>query len=440
MTDASQPRLARGRMLPAGILATALFALLVFAPLASATSDPVASGTTTMTLNSGFTKYLKTFGITTSKISPTKLKGSKATFKVTGGALDPITGKGEVTLGGGLKFKAGKKSASVKAIVISTSKKALTGKVGGKKVKVATIAGWSFKRNGFGVNLTIKKLKLTSAGANALNKALGFSKGNPKPFLKNKLIGKAKAETQPSTVAVKSGNLMTLVTDSGTFKKLSDVEVKIPVSAPTTEPSLGTFAFPITGGTVGPTGTAGVVQSAGGLQLLQKLPLDETGTKFLETEINLNNVFVDLAAKTLTVEVVAKSNAESPSGSGKFPLNLGNLGRSSIADITIGGVVADPATRTVTITNAAAVLQPISAEVLEGFVAVYQAYYEGGFYAKFCFLATPNNCESAIPAEREAEQKAAKEKAAEEGKARVANDHIAAGNPLGTVSFTAQGE
>ncbi len=101
------------------------------------------------------------------------------TFTVTGGSLDPTTGLGEVTLGGGLKFKAGKKTATVKALVLNTSKKALTGKVGGKKVKIATVAGWTFARNGFGVNLTVKKLKLTGAGANALNKKLGFAKGNP---------------------------------------------------------------------------------------------------------------------------------------------------------------------------------------------------------------------------------------------------------------------
>ncbi len=63
MTDVSQPRMARGTMLSAGILAAALFALLAFAPFASAAPDPVASGTTTVTLNNGFTKYLKTFGI-----------------------------------------------------------------------------------------------------------------------------------------------------------------------------------------------------------------------------------------------------------------------------------------------------------------------------------------------------------------------------------------
>lgn len=157
-------------MLPVGVLAAALIALLAFAPFASAaTPNPLASGTTTMTLQKSFTNYLKTFGISVSKISPTKLSGGKATFKVTGGSLE-VNGKGTVNLGGGLKFKAGKLSAPVKGLVLDTNKKSLTGKVGGKKVKIATIAGWSSTRKGFGVNLTIKKVKLTNAGATQLNK------------------------------------------------------------------------------------------------------------------------------------------------------------------------------------------------------------------------------------------------------------------------------
>lgn len=422
MTDASQPRSARGKMLPAGILATAFIALLAFAPLASAASDPVGSGTTKVTLNGGWTNYLKTFGIKIQKIGNAKLKGKQVTFKNTGGSLDPTNGKGEVTLGGGLKFKAGKKTAKVNSLVLNTQKKALFAKVSGKKVKFASIAGWSQKRDGFGVDLTIKKLKLTNAAASQLNKKTGYSKGKPKPFLKNKLVGKGSSEVQPATVTVLPGGLMNLATDATTINKLKDVEVTIPVTAPTTEPSPGLYSFPIVGGSLAPSGTAGTAESSGGLQLLQKL---QTGPEsFIETEITLGNVWADLSAKTLTVEVIAKSTA-SPD------LNLGNLGRSSIADITVAGLVADPATRTISV-NAPAVLQPIAAEVLEGFVKVYEGYVEAGAYAQFCALIAPANC--AEPAEQEAGKAFAKEIAQEETK----DDHIVAGAPLGTVSFTAQ--
>jgi len=412
--------MARGTKLPLAALAAALFALLAFAPYASATADPVESGSATITLNNGFTKYLKTFGFKTTRIAPAKLKGKKATFPVTGGEVDPTTGGGTVNLGGGLKFKAGKKSAPVKGLVLDTNKKALFAKVAGKKVKLAAVSGYSFTRAGFGVSMTIKKLKLTKTAAKKLNKKLGYAKGKPKPFIANKLVGSAKAEEQPATVAIVPGGNVSFNVDQELLLKLKDVETNAAVIAPTTEKGFGNYELPITGGNIGPTGAAGQVQTAGGLLLTQKL--DKGDGSFLETEITLGNMWLDLSAKTVTVEVVAKSNASES-------LNLGNLGRSSIADLTITKVTTDATARTVSV-DSSAVLQPISAEVLEGFVKVYQAYYE----AVFCAIAAPEQCNSANADQKAAEKAAAKE-AAEK---KVEKDHISAGNPLGTFSFTAQ--
>lgn len=428
MTEATQPRMARGTKLPLAALAAALFALLAFAPLAQATPDPVASGKTVVTLNKGWTKYLKTFGIKIQKVGNAKVKGTKATFKVSGGEIDPTNGLGTLNLAGGLKFKAGKKSATVKGMVLNTGKSSLTAKVSGKKVKFATLKGLSYTRNGFGVNVNLKTMKLTGAAAKQLNKKTGYAKGKPKPFLGGKKIGKSSSESQPSTVAIVAGGNVSFKADQDLLLKLKDVETNASVISPTTEKGLGDYQLPLTGGNISPTATAGQVQTAGGLLLTQKLPTGPTSA--LETEITLGNMWLDLSAKTVTVEVVAKSNASDS-------LNLGNLGRSSIADLTITGVTADPATRTVSVSSSA-VLQPISAEVLEGFVKVYQAYYEAGFYLEFCALATPNNCESADPTEKAAEQEAAKKAAKEAAEKRVEKDHISAGNPLGTFAFTAQ--
>jgi len=422
MTQATQPRMARGTKLPLAVLAAALFALLAFAPFASATPDPVASGTTTVTLNKGWTNYLKTFGIKIQKVGNAKVKGQKVTFKVVGGEMDPTNGLGTLNLGGGLKFKAGKKSATVKGLVLNTGKKVLTGKVSGKKVKLAKLKGLSFSRNGFGVNVKLKSMKLEKAGAKQLNKKLGYAKGKPKPFLAGKNIGKASTESQPATVAIIPGGNVSFNADQGLLLKLKDVETTAAVISPTTEKGFGNYELPITGGGISPTATAGQVQTAGGLLLTQKL--DKGDGSFLETEITLGNMWLDLSAKTVTVEVVAKSNASTA-------LNLGNLGRSSIADLTITGVSSDPATRTVSV-NSSAVLQPISAEVLEGFVKVYQAYYEAGVYAFVCATETPKNCETAP------EQEAAKAAAKEAAEKRVEKDHITTGSSLGTFAFTAQ--
>jgi hypothetical protein len=427
MTEGTQPRMARGTKLTAGILAAALFALLAFAPLASATPDPVASGSATVTLNKGFTKYLKTFGIKIQKIAPAKLKGQKLTLSVTGGEMDPTNGLGTLTLGGGLKLKAGKKSTTIKGLVLDTSKSALNAKVGGKKVKLAKLSGLAFTRNGFGVNVTLKKLKLTGAGATQLNKKLGFAKGKPKPFLANKLLGKSSSESQPSTVAIIPANNLVFDASQTLLTKLSNVKANVELISPTT-PSGTTFTSPITGGSIAPTATAGVVMSSGGLNLVQVLPVPEKPS--IETKITLGAMYVDLSAKTVSVEVVADSNAESPAGSGKFPLKLGNLGRSSIADVTVSGVTADPATRTVSV-NSSAVLQPISAEVLQGFVSVYKAYAEAGTYQQ---VKAEAEAGGATPEEADAAGKAAAKAAGEE----VAKNEIKAGEALGNFSFIAQ--
>jgi hypothetical protein len=425
MTEATQPRMARGTKLPLAVLAAALFALLAFAPFASAATDPVESGSATVTLNSGFVKALKKRGVKIVKVKPAKLKGKKATFPVVGGEMDPTNGAGTLKLGGGLKFKHGKKKAPVKALVVDTKKKALFAKVAGKKVKLATLAGSSYARAGFGVALTVKKMKLTKAAAKKLNQKLGFTKGK-KPFVGNKLMGSAKAEEQPATVTVLPGGNVSFKANQELLLKLKDVETEAKVIAPTTEKGLGDYELPITGGTIAPSGAAGVVQTAGGLLLTQKLPTSPTTA--LETEITLGNMWLDLSAKTVTVEVVAKSNASDS-------LNLGNLGRSSIADLIITGVTADAATRTVSVSSSA-VLQPISAEVLEGFVKVYQAYYEAGAIAQECGKL-PGKCKEPAEAEAKKEIEAGAKKAAEK---RVEKDHISAGNPLGDFSFTAQAQ
>ena len=84
-----------------------------------------------------------------------------------------------------------------------------------------------------------------------------------------------------------------------------------------------------------PLGTSGTVNSGGGLVLTQVLPTSTTvppAPPPITTKITLGSIGVDLSAKTASVEVVGESNAKEPDG--KMPLNVGKLGRSSIADLT----------------------------------------------------------------------------------------------------------
>jgi hypothetical protein len=433
MSESTRLGRARGKMLPVAIAAAALLAMLVIAPFASAASNPIASGTTTLTINSGLLKNAKKAGIKITPVKPSKIKGSKATFAVTGGEIEATSGKGTVTHSGGLKIAWGKKSVTLKSFTVSTSGKSLSAKMGGKTIKVATLAGVSATRLGFGNAITAKKVKLTSAAANALNSKLTPAptktkvKKNGKtivkvvkvkpPFKANSLIGSSTTEVEPGTDNVLAKESMVFNGDAGLLGKLADVGVKVETISPTT--ASGTqFSSGISGGTISPLGTSGQVNSAGGIKLVQNL------TQGPSTSITLGSIGVDLAAKTASVEVIGESNAETE---GKKPLNLGNLGRSSIADLTIGSVTTSPATRSVVV-SATGTIQPVAAEVLEGFVKVFQGYYT---------QVVAKTLIAEGKAKSEAEALALGAKAAE---AKVANDQIKSGEALGSFNFTAIGE
>lgn len=413
MSDVTQPRMARGTLLPAGILAAALFALLALAPFASAAPAPVAGGTTTVTLNGGFANALKKNGVKLLQISPATLKGKTVTLPVSGGSVDPVSGQGSVTHSGGIRFKAGKKSVALTSLELNTTTASLSAKVGKKTLRVASVTGFTTTRDGFGVDLKVAKLKLTGKAAKELNKALAApikkkgKKGKAstskkkkatakaKPIFKaNQVLGGSISTTQPSSLAVLPTGNATLTTALPTVTKLAKVGVKIDTVAPTTVAAEGpppAYSFPIGGESIAPTATAGIVKTSGGLKLNQVFVPGE-----VETTMTLGNIWVDLGAKTATVEVVVESKGISDK------LNLGTLGRSSIADVSLTGatVTADPATRTVSVQNASATLQAVTAEVLN---SVFVEGYEG------------------------VTKDTGKEK-------------FVAGDPLGTFSFTAQTE
>lgn len=405
MNDVTQPERGRGTMLAVAAMVAALVALLAFAPFASAASDPLASGTTMITLNKGLFKKLKKAGVKVLKVSPASVKGKRISLPVSGGSLDPTNGLGTVEHSGGFKFKHGKKKAVVNTIVLETATSSLKAKVAGKSMKLATVKGMTVARNGFGANVSITALKLTGKAAKQLNKKLGFTGKLKKkaPFKGNKSLGASVSETQPKTVTVLPGGSTNLTLSPAALQKLARVgpppgegegpfAVKLSIIPPTTIVSAGpppTLGFPISGGTIAPDASGGIVQTNGGIQLKQNLEAAGKG----ETTLTMANIWLDLGAKTATVEVTIE-NPKTPEA------NLGNLGRSSIADIQLTGatITSNPITRTVSVQNGTATLQAVTAETLNS------------------VFITP--IEKAFPSEPE--------------------EKFAAGDPLGTFSFTAQ--
>lgn len=452
MSDSTRLGRARGKMLPVAIVSAALVAMLVIAPLASAASDPIKSGTTTLTINSGFNNKAKKAGIKIAAVKPSKIKGTKATFGITGGEIEPATGAGSITHSGGLKITWGKKSVTLKGLTISTTKKSVSAKIGGKTVKLAALAGTSSARLGFGATVSAKKVKLTAAGAKALNKALTPAptktkvKKNGKtivktvkvtpPFKANTLLGSSVSQVEPETVVVAPTGTMTFVGAPTLLGKLAAAEVKLEVIPPTTPTALTTFVSPISGGTISPLGTSGQINSGGGLKLAQSLELKSLSQQ-ANTTITLGSIGVDLAAKTAGVEVIGESTFEDP-GTKKKPLNLGNLGRSSIADLTITATPS-PATRTVTV-SATGTIQAVATEALNGFIKVHQVKKTEEYAEEEGTKAFVEALEKGTPISKEEAAKIGQKKGEEKAAAEANLLEIKAGEPLGSFSFVATGQ
>lgn len=303
---------------------------------------------------------------------------------------------------------------TLKRLAIDTGSGSLTVGSGGRTIRFARLTDTSVTRVGFGETITAK-VALTGTGAKALKKVAPVFKAGT-------VLGKTVTELEPTAVDVASTGTIVFDGDPTLLGKLKDVGVEIEAIAPTSAAGAIFTSF-IDGGTISPFGDAGSVGSTGGIRLVQVLPGGPTST------VTLGSFGVELGGATASAEVIGESNAEVE---GRMPLNLGSPGRTSVGDLTIGSVTPTPASRTIAI-GASATVQHLAAEVLEGFVKVFQAYYAGTASAA---LQTEIK-EGKKPAMSEAEIKAAGAKAAE---AKVAGDQIRPGEALGSFSFVATGE
>jgi hypothetical protein len=330
----------------------AIAALLVFAPAASAASDPLAGGATTIELAQGFLKKTGKQGVKVLGLSPASVDGSTIVLPVAGGGLDPLSGQGSVAHGGEIKFKHGKRTARVGALVLDTATGSLNGVVVGKAVKLASVEGLSSARNGFGVNLGIGNLALTGTAAKLLNAKLGFSgkpkkpsrasaskkgkrKGLRKPFAGKQALGSATITTQPLTVAILPIGKAKLLPDLETTTKLFLAGATVePIPPAEFEPGPPpAVTLPISGGLLAPNGSVGVLQTLGG-QKISKGPV-ATITK---------NLWLDLGLKLATAELELTGFPGAPGAVGRAP--------NSLLDLSGASFGSDPAARTISVANA----------------------------------------------------------------------------------------
>lgn len=166
--------------------------LAVFAP--SADAAKVTGGKATVRVNGATVNNLGQAGVVVRSVKPGKkrrnnivLPFKKGNFTVTTNdpapyeplAVENITGNGVVR--GGLKFKRGKRSATVKGIRVNLKKRKVIAKVAGRKVTLFSInIGWATPEGtALRPRLTAAPLRLTKPAAKRLNSKLGTRAFSP---------------------------------------------------------------------------------------------------------------------------------------------------------------------------------------------------------------------------------------------------------------------
>lgn len=323
------------------LTAALLLSLLPFSRAASASYDPVGSGTAKLSLDSGFAKLLKRNGVKLAARKGAKVKGSVVTLAAAGGKADPTIKKAEIDLGGELVFLGATKAVALTKITLKTQRSPVIARVGGGQLKLVSAAKVSLARDGFGNRLQAGELKLTAKFAQRLKKRLQLD-----VFAAGQAFGTLTATAQPTTLAVMPGSAATMAIDPVFATKLKALSTSLNPIAPAELKPGPALSLPISvEGTIAPDGRGGTLRTAGSFEFLRL----GAGQVFWPA------IWLDLAAASASAEL----DAEPAAAYG------GKHGRVSILDFPLpsASISADPAARTITLSGAAVLLQAASADL-----------------------------------------------------------------------------
>jgi hypothetical protein len=328
-------------------LAIAILAALAPAAAAHAAHDPLGGGTTKLILDKRFARFLHHNEIKLLPLRGAKRKGRAYLLGISGGRMDPTTGKGEVDNEGVLLFAGAGKRVLLRNVTVKAKRTPLVAKVGGGQLKVARAQGVASKREGFGTRFVAKQLRLTAKFAARLNKKLG-----PKvTFAPNQLLGTLSSSAQPRLVAIEGTGAAAIDLDPGFLAKLDSRFVSLNPIAPAQR--FGTRAtFPIAvGGMIAPNGSEGTLRTGGALEFLQ----------LGAGQVSWSELWFDLAARINTAEVDIEPTPAFP----------GKVGRVDVLDLGAASLAADPGARTISLAGAPLTL---SVQAAAGF---NQAFAQG---------------------------------------------------------------
>lgn len=344
------PRAGAGRKLLLLTMVGSLF-LALDATASAAPRDPIASGTTDLHMKRGMLRKLGNLGVTVQAIGTgATSSGSKIGLAVRDGMLDPTNAQGFLDTRGGFKLQLGNRGVPVTQLTVNTAKGVVFAKIAKARMQLGVLAPPTFAREGFGANLKAVKLSLTEKAVRRISNRLGLR--GAKRLNPGRVLSNLYSTAQPETVTLLRQGSATLAGNAATLGKFAAKGVEVPQGITALAPAKSTaasFEFPIAGGTLAPDASKGTIETGGGVQILKD-------TDSLDPTMRLSNIQVDFAARTATVQLEILPSPPFP----------GKAGSTTFVDVVLppNSVVANPATRTISISGAEVRLQAGAASTL----------------------------------------------------------------------------
>lgn len=357
-------RLRRRRTPSWALTLAAAVAVFVASSPASASYDPLGSGTATLTLAAPFESLLKRNGVTFTAATPAVAKQGAATLPLSIGKLDPVASQAELDASGNLALRRGGRSVVFRKLTVKTKPAPLVAKVGGGQLKVAT-GRLRFARSGFGARLSSSPLKLTEKLATRLAKKLRLHG----VFEQGQQLGTLRVTAQPQTVAILPQARVTLVPAPAFLAKLDSNFISLNPVAPAERAAGPIFSFPIIGGgQLAPDARLGTLRTGGALEFLQ------LGSGQI--------IWTELWFEPGTAQVLAEANIQ------PAPTFPGKLGQVPILGLAPVAASADPLARTISVAGAPLVLTaPTAAYFNQAFAGGKEAFAAGELLGALSYTA-----------------------------------------------------
>jgi len=348
-------------------LALGLLALLALPSLAQGAYDPLGGGTTKLVLDKGFLALMKQEGVTLTAKAPAKRQGKRIVLPVSGGRMDPTTGKGEAIQEGALVFQKASRKVPLRNLEVKAKSIPLYAKVGGSQLKVAKAKSTASKREGFGMGFSARGLSITQKVATRLNKKLRTGDA----FKEGQAIGALQTKSTPKLVTVLTQGQGTLVPDPQILTKFKSLFVSLnPISPAQLSPG-PVFSFPIgAGGQISPSGSEGTLRLGGAIELLQL----GAGQVFQQ------EYWLDLGAQSASAEVEILPTPA-------FPGKLGRIGVFGL-NMAVAFVSSDAKSRSISVSNAPLTLDAQTAQSFnDAFAAGAPTFAAGEAFGAVSFSA-----------------------------------------------------